>query len=82
MAKFKKIGLIGYGYWGSNILRNLLKIQNIDVSCIIDTDIEKKKLISNTKFYTDVNDALNELDLDAVIISTPIKTHFETQVLK
>tara|TARA_B100000131_G_scaffold56139_1_gene51402 strand:- start:132 stop:1112 length:981 start_codon:yes stop_codon:yes gene_type:complete len=77
MNKQFNFGLIGYGYWGSNILRNLLKIQNIDVNCIIDTDIEKSKLMSKTKFYTDVNDALNELDLDAVIISTPIKTHFE-----
>tara|TARA_B100000287_G_scaffold110388_1_gene102755 strand:- start:3148 stop:4128 length:981 start_codon:yes stop_codon:yes gene_type:complete len=77
MNKQFNVGLIGYGYWGPNILRNMLKIQNIDVSCVIDMDSSKSDLISKTNFYTDIDDAINEVELDAVIISTPIKTHFD-----
>ncbi len=78
-----KVGLVGLGYWGPNVLRNLLENENVEVSVLCD--VNEKRLIEIAKKYrlygkallsTDYN-SLKHSDADAYIIATPASTHFE-----
>jgi predicted dehydrogenase len=70
-----RIGLIGYGYWGPNIAKNLHKL-NVDFTVIVDSDHSKLSKLSYPKtiLLNNINDALNHAD--AFIIATPIETHY------
>lgn len=75
------VAVIGMGYWGPNIIRNLLKVPQI--SKIYGCDIQKNKLNILKKNFPNViatNDyilLLNQKKIDAIVIATPIKTHFD-----
>jgi predicted dehydrogenase len=74
------IGLIGCGYWGNNILRNLTE-QPISGTLIV-CDINKNKIEAIKKNYfalnitLDCTDIFNDNKIDAVIIATPTSTHY------
>jgi predicted dehydrogenase len=75
-----KVGIIGYGYWGPNLTRNFAELPISEVIAIADTKDEqlqraraKYPQIVLTKNYQD----LFELDLDAVVVSTPPVTHYK-----
>ena len=76
-----KIGIIGYGYWGPNLLRNFLANDKCAVQCV--SDFRKERLALINKNYptvtTTVNadDIINSPDIDAVVIATPVFTHYE-----
>ncbi|MFA5793839.1 MAG: Gfo/Idh/MocA family oxidoreductase [Candidatus Brocadiia bacterium] len=78
--KTLKIALIGYGYWGPNILRNIMENHIADVAYCCDMD--KAKLEKAKRRYpavnttTDVKTVFNDPDVDAVVIATPVATHF------
>ena len=75
-----KIGAIGCGYWGPNLIRNFIEIPGANLQAVADLDQNRLDHISLrypqiklvTQNYTD----FFKLDLDAVIISTPPPTHF------
>lgn len=79
--KYLRVGLIGYGYWGINLLRNLIENHNVIDIYLCDIDIEKcekaKKLHPGIKTFQDANDVINDRDVDAVIIATPPANHYE-----
>src|SRR5476649_999918 len=74
------VGVIGLGYWGPNIIRNLLSIPT--VSKVYGCDVQKEKtaeLKKNFPSVTTTNDfesLLRDFSLDAIVIATPINTHF------
>ena len=72
-----RVGIIGYGYWGPNLTRNFFEIPASELTAIADMKDDRlqraKNLypdISTTNDYTD----LFNMDLDAVIVSTPPAT--------
>ncbi len=67
-----KIGLIGYGYWGKNILRNLNNFNNIKSIYCLDKNIYRN--YSNIFFYDNEKIFFNK-KIDLYIIATPTKTH-------
>ena len=75
-----KIGAIGCGYWGPNLIRNFVEISAADLRAIADLD--QGQLDHMTTRYPQIKVAtqnyhdLFALDLDAVVISTPPPTHF------
>lgn len=75
-----KVGVIGYGYWGPNIVRNLSDIREAQVVAISDINPEALKRIEDKfphlKLSTDHRDIINDPDIDAVAIITPVSTHF------
>ncbi len=75
-----KIGIIGYGYWGINLLRNFLHTANCTVSAICDARperLEKALLVEkNLETFTDVDDFLTHAKIDAVVIATPVFLHY------
>lgn len=75
-----KIGLLGFGYWGKNYLRILSQHEN--VSDILVCDINQKNLdIVKTNYpeletTTSIDDVMKS-NCDAVIVCTPVKTHYQ-----
>lgn len=70
--------IIGCGYWGPNILRNLDLISNLKIVVDInDKNFEALKIkYPHILFTTDMN-MIHELNIDAVAIITPPNTHLE-----
>ncbi len=75
-----KIGIIGLGYWGPNLVRNFLA--NHDVKEVIGCDTRKERLqfikerFPAAKLITDCHELLDS-DVDAVVIATPVDTHYK-----
>jgi predicted dehydrogenase len=76
-----KIGIVGYGYWGPNLVRNFSSQKEGAVSVIAESRIDRHAQIFN--LYPDitiVNDALeliNNVNIDAVVIATPVFSHYK-----
>ena len=75
-----RIGLIGYGYWGPNIARNLTESDSFDLAMIADSS-EAQRLRASKKFpLTNVVHSadyiINDPTIDAVAIVTPPESHF------
>src|SRR5918998_5317582 len=76
-----KVGVIGYGYWGPNLVRNFMAAPGSAVIRV--SDLRKERLSSLGKLYpglktcSDSTDLINDPDVDAVVIATPVSTHFE-----
>ncbi len=73
-----KIGLIGAGRWGKNIIKTSKKIPSIKLSCVASKNPDTRNLVKNDcKIFTDWRELISYSDLDGIIICTPPKTHFE-----
>jgi len=75
-----KIGVIGYGYWGPNLLRNLAEAPATEVRWCADLRADRralaKKRYPTLRVTDDVDDLFSDRELDAVAIATPVHTHF------
>jgi predicted dehydrogenase len=75
-----KIGVIGCGYWGPNLIRNFIEIPTAQMDAVADLDNQRLNHISTCypqiPYFTEDYRNLFELGLDAVVISTPPQTHF------
>ena len=75
-----KVAIIGYGYWGPKLARNIQNSNNFDIKFIIDTSLNNlnkaKKNFPLCQFYKDYR-KLDSKKIDLVVISTPTKTHFK-----
>lgn len=77
----KRVALIGYGYWGPNLLRNLFDTHNCEVVYCCDLSPEKLKLAK--KRYPSIivarkiNQVINDPNIDGIVIATPTHTHFK-----
>lgn len=75
------IGVIGYGYWGPNLVRNFNMAEGSRICCICD--VNKKSLKKAQKSYpgikvtADHKELIMDPDTDAVVIATPVFTHYE-----
>ena len=76
-----KIGVIGCGYWGPNLIRNFAAMDDVDVVAVADARKERLDFIARLypsigTFTTEANDILRSPEIDAVVISTPVSSHF------
>ena len=76
-----KIGVIGYGYWGPNLVRNLAETEGAQVTRVTDLRPARLGLVSkrypSVTVSTDFRDVINDPSIDAVAVATPVSTHFE-----
>jgi predicted dehydrogenase len=73
--------VIGYGYWGPNIVRNLHGLESTQVEMICDTSpaarARAKKAHPGVKIVSDATELLTSPQVDAVAVITPVWTHYE-----
>lgn len=74
------VGVIGYGYWGPNLVRNFVSNPDTRVEMVCDRDpsrLEKvQSLYPAIRPTTSAEELINDSEVDAVIISTPVEAHF------
>ena|SRR5436190_3000624 len=75
------IALIGLGYWGPNLARNLSILPGARLYAICDTRSERLEHFGRqypaAKTFTDAADVFANQEIDAVVIATPVQTHFD-----
>ena len=75
MTRKLNVAVIGYGYWGPNLARNVELSEEFELVCICDFSEATLKKAStnhaNVKLVTSIEDALKLEHLDAIIIATP-----------
>jgi predicted dehydrogenase len=73
------VGLIGYGYWGPNLLRNLHETDGVEVRRCVDLLPERRAAASKryptVQVSAEADDILTDSEIDAVVIATPVFTH-------
>jgi predicted dehydrogenase len=76
-----KIGVIGCGYWGPNIIRNFNALPNCQVAGVCDSNpatLKKTlKLAPNAATFTQATEMINSPNVDAIAVVTPVSTHFD-----
>lgn len=76
-----RIGVIGAGRWGPNLIRNFDSHQSSKVVMVADTSRERLSLLSerypSMRLSEKADDVLNHPEIDAVVICTPTVTHYE-----
>jgi predicted dehydrogenase len=76
-----KVGVIGYGYWGPNLVRNFMEAPGSTVVAVCDLRGERLVQLKNRyptiQTSSDCNSLFQNSDLDAIVIATPVSSHFE-----
>ena len=76
-----QVGVIGYGYWGPNIVRNFFTTTGCSVPAVADERPERLALLSqhfpSIRAVKNADDIINDSSIDAVVIVTPVFTHYE-----
>jgi predicted dehydrogenase len=76
-----RMGVVGYGYWGPQIVRNFSSVEGCEVHCVCDRSPEAlrraKQAHPHLQFATDDTEILCSPSIDAVAVVTPVWTHFE-----
>lgn len=75
------IGIIGYGYWGPNLVRNFVETPGARAASVSDLDASKLDLVRRRyptiSTSTDYRALLEHPNIDAIAIATPVHTHYE-----
>src|ERR1700693_1053290 len=76
-----KFGVVGYGYWGPNVVRNLDQFDGSEVVAVCDKSPAARKRIHKSYPHigvvSETADMLSSTEIDAVAIVTPVWTHYE-----
>lgn len=76
-----KVAVIGYGYWGPNLVRNFVETPSAEVLMVADISESNLKRVSSRypaiQTTTSVDDIFSNTDIEAVIIATPVDTHYK-----
>ena len=76
-----RVGVIGYGYWGPNLVRNFMLAPGSAVTRVCD--LREERLTSLQKIYPALktcnrpDELIDDPEIDAVVIATPVSSHFE-----
>jgi predicted dehydrogenase len=76
-----KFGVIGYGYWGPNVVRNLDLLEKAEILAVCDKSPASRKRVQkaypNVRVTSDAAELMSAKDLDAIAVITPVWTHYE-----
>ncbi len=79
MTSTVKLGLVGCGYWGPNLLRNYASIDGVDVMAVADRAEGRRAFVSKNypsiRLVDDGAEIIDDPNIDAVAIATPAATH-------
>jgi predicted dehydrogenase len=75
------VGVIGYGYWGPNLVRNFAETAGARVGVVCDLSDQRLALAARrypgVRTSRDARELIDDPGVDAVVIATPVHTHFE-----
>jgi len=75
------VGVIGYGYWGPNLVRNFAELPDAKVAWVADLRADRLAPLAARypaiRTSTRPADVIDDRSVDAVVIATPVQTHFE-----
>jgi len=81
MSSTIRFGVVGYGYWGPNIVRNLQGMTGVEITTVCDASSAARKRVhrNHPQIYVtpDASEVMTSPEIDAVAIVTPVWTHFE-----
>jgi predicted dehydrogenase len=76
-----RVGVIGYGYWGPNIVRNFQQAEGSRVVAVCDKSDKSlrraQQAYPELRVSSNADDLLTATDIDAIAVVTPVWTHFE-----
>jgi len=76
-----RFGVVGYGYWGPNIVRNLGQLEEAEVVAVCDKSPASRRRVQKAHPAVHVTDECAELmsnpNIDAIAVVTPVWTHYE-----
>ena len=76
-----RMGVIGYGYWGPNIVRNFSTANGSQVAMVCDMNQQSlkkvKKNYPQVRVTTNSDELIKDPGVDAIAIATPVFTHHE-----
>lgn len=76
-----KVGMVGYGYWGNNLLRNFINTPNCMLKTVCDLRTERltiaKKLFPQINTTESFDSLLKDSEIDAIIVATPVFLHYK-----
>jgi predicted dehydrogenase len=75
------IGVIGYGYWGPNLVRNFAELPQARVHTVADLNPRSLETVARrypgVRTTTDFRELLADPEIDAVAVATPVSTHYD-----
>jgi len=81
METTHNVGVIGCGYWGPNLIRNFRSLPNCNLAFVCDTKRERLAHLQTgypgVKFTVDNREMIQDPDIHAIAIATPVFTHFD-----
>ncbi|HEY6214891.1 MAG TPA: Gfo/Idh/MocA family oxidoreductase [Vicinamibacterales bacterium] len=76
-----RVGVVGYGYWGPNIVRNFAETPGCQVVGVADMRADRLALVRArypaVRTFADPNELVGDRRVDAVVIVTPVSTHYD-----
>ena len=76
-----RFGVIGYGYWGPNVVRNIDQLEEAGVVAVCDKSPAARKRVSKLypqiELTADPNELITSPNIDAIAVVTPVWTHYE-----
>ena len=76
-----RVAVVGLGYWGPNLVRNLFELASAEVVLVCDRRLEALEQLAkrypSVRGTTSFSDVLDDPSVEAVVVATPIGTHFE-----
>lgn len=74
------VGIIGYGYWGPNLVRNFFAAKDCCIKAVADSRPDRLQSLSKTfpgiEGVKDADQLIFDKEIDAIVIATPVSTHF------
>ena len=76
-----KFGVIGYGYWGPNIVRNLMSLEGSEVVAIAELSSAARsraqKAYPGLKVISEASELFRSAEVDAIAVISPVWTHYD-----
>ncbi len=76
-----RVGVIGYGYWGPNLVRNFAEVPGSQVAAVSDLSLDRLAPVHSryptVQTTTDYREVLADPSIDAIVVATPVSTHFQ-----
>lgn len=81
MTGVVRVGVVGLGYWGPNLVRNLHELPGAEIAAVCDLRLDRLERIARRypalRTTSDYRSLIEDPAIDAVVIATPVSTHYD-----